>query len=144
MTGSGFDLWWGSSACRAEPGGSWRAGKPEPRGNLRTGVEENLQLNFITSNADLQEPATHQNKVRWGSPSDGRLWRSSQSGSASPARWSCHRLEKQIDTWDSTVRKPRRVFFSLIDVQQSDILFSQKNKKKQDKQDQVPEEMSSC
>lgn len=29
------DLWWGSSACRAEPAGSLSVGKPVPRGNLQ-------------------------------------------------------------------------------------------------------------
>lgn len=41
----GPDLWWGSSAYRAEPTESSSVGKPEPKDNLRT--RSNL-LNWIT------------------------------------------------------------------------------------------------
>lgn len=54
----------------------------------KTTCRHKAQSNRIRSerSARQTEPRTHQSRAHWDNPSAGRLWRSSQSGSVSPAR----------------------------------------------------------
>ena len=62
---AGPDLWWGSSAYRAEPAGSSSVGKPAPRGNLRP-------KNYVKHHPAVARPTgdetnTHRSRAHWDS-----------------------------------------------------------------------------